>query len=273
MKSNLYLIVIFSVCLLSLTNHQLYAETPQQPEKYVVGLAFYHQSLVVGELSTFSGSYDLFVSVPVSDNTKIYAIMPFTNYSRRDKAQESYSGIGNLILGVKYLFGETKNNSIKCGIALPTIGNDSESKKANLYSAKSRIYDLDKFVPELTTLSAEFHCKYPLYENYFAGGGTGMKLYLWTGAGSQDAELFLPFNVFIGYEKLELIRATATFKGIYFLTNEHGDFADNFMNILQLKVSYPGTTIEPGLFLESPMNDSYEKWLDYNIGLFILVKL
>jgi len=274
MKSRYYFLVIYLIIFFSLLNFclPLEAETPQQQEKFSFGFSFYHTSLVVGELTTLSGTYELFAAVPVSNKIKIYGILPFSTYTPKSGAGETKSGIGNLVLGLKYYFGEKMNYLFKGGIALPTI-NENELIGANFYSYMSRFYDLEKFATDHTALFTEFQYKYAFDENYSIGAGTGLKLLIWTGSGSNDADLFLPFNVFFEYVKNEVIRFNATFKGIYYLTNENSDFGDNFMNILHVKISYPGRIVEPGLILESPMSDNYEKWLDYNIGLFILVKI
>lgn len=269
-----YLLVILTLFFLSLLNFSLplSAQNPEQQEKLNIGLSFYHSSLVVGELTTFSGSYELYTAVPVSSKIKIYGILPFSTYTPKSGAGETKSGIGNLLLGLKYYFGEKMNFLLKGGIALPTI-NENELIGANFYSYMSRIYDLEKFATDHTALFTEFQYKYPFDENYSIGAGTGLKMLLWTGSGSKGAELFLPFNVFFEYVKDEIIRCNATFKGIYYLIDEHGEFGDDIMNILHVKISYPGRIVEPGLILESPMSDNYEKWLDYNIGLYILVKI
>ncbi|TAL68972.1 MAG: hypothetical protein EPN82_08660 [Bacteroidetes bacterium] len=251
------------------------AQENKQLEKFDIGLSYYHPSFPSGAQSSFSGNFEIFAAFPVSNNMKVYGILPLSSYSMKSLylGDKSFSGIGNFIVGLKYLFGKKDNFLFKGGIALPTIGDNYDVKIANGFSYISRVYDLEKFTSDITSLFAEFQGKHIFEGNFFIGGGTGLRLLIWTGPGSHDAELFLPFNIFLGYEKTELIKFIAAFKGIYILTNENSDFGDNVMDLLQLKISYPGQTIEPALIIELPINDNYKKVLNNNIGFSILIRI
>lgn len=232
-------------------------------DRVQLGLRFMRPSLASdNDLSTFSGIYDVSVSLPVNERWSIDASLPYSRYSFGDN-DDSESFIGNTYAGMQYLMKDGDSSKIvSFGAYIPTAEKDLGHL---LFGVLTDNEDLFKYYPEALTLTGNF-----AYFNIKTGGARlgleiGPDLLIPTGDGD-DTEFYMHYGLTAGYQG-DRFAAITELMGIAILTGEGDEFSDHFVHSINFGLSYVSPHLLPGVFYKIYLKDEFRDLVDGVIGV------
>jgi len=268
MKKSLFLIIVAILCLSFSKGYAEETNINSQKEKFSIGLNFIHPVFNQNENFDFpSGIYELYGSIPIKENWDVLFIIPYSTYSL---GSESRSALGNITAGFKY-DSQTKDPLLFEGLlSLPTISKDD--RFVEILSVTD-FWNMPRHLWGGLIANAEIEKRYFNSNNLYGGFGFGNILMIPTAEDNNgDVEDYLKYFVKGGYEKMNSVGFDASIKGIFFLTSE-GDFENNFINMLNIGVSYKAEIFNPRLYFVLPIGDNYSEMIKHLIGLEIKVNI
>ena len=241
----------------------------QLNDQTAIGLMFTHPSFPTlpesTEFSITSGIYELYGIIKINENLRLIANLPYSTYSANSISK---SGIGNVSLGLKYLFGNNQNMTVSGLIYIPTSSDNDYI--ANSLSNEANLWDLQKYRFDITTIHLNFNIKAKNNKGLFYGGGIGNRLLIYTGkryGGDHDVDDIIEYFAGGGYEKINSIGWEIQFAGMYAATSESKDGSNNFVQLLKLGLSYHNESIKPKLFMVFPVGNVYSNMISNLIGI------
>ena len=235
--------------------------------KHSVGLSYAHICLPrnPSQISTFSGIYELEGNFWVSKTTKVKVSIPYTSFSYKynyyTTTEINSSTIGNVTLGIEQLFGKSLNTTISGGITLPSINEDN----AESFPIYADYINIHKYLPNSLTSYLNISSNSSKTEAVYGGGSFGFTLLIPTES-RNDSELLLNYKGTIGHED-ENIGLSASLLGMMIITEDNIELSDRFLNYANFEIHYNGEFLQPQIFCQLPLRDSFRKRIDLLLGL------
>lgn len=257
------LLIAFVVFLLS-TQFSFSEDPPTMTEKtkLVAGLNYTYIKFNLEEDFDFlSGIYELMIDVPINNKSSLTFLLPYSTYSLNG---QNMSGIGNLTVGIKHISESPNPLHVKAAVSLPTISD------RNLVVSYLSIADFWNFNYHLwggMTLDIDLEKRYNTGNGMFYGFGIGNFIAI-PKESEGETEDFVKFVIKGGYEKNNSIGFDVAFRGIFMLTQNN-----EFVNMLNLGISYKTDLINPRLFVVLPVGDNYSELIKNLLGFSIKFNL
>jgi hypothetical protein len=217
------------------------------------------------KLSTFSGTYDLWVSAPVGrTRANFVATVPFNAFSA--EGADGESGVGNIYIGTQARLGDSTDwgMNVSLGVFLPT----ASEKKASTHflGLLADIYELQRSSPQTLTIYGNFAYHYRQVGRGMFGVEIGPQLLIPTGELEGDAELFGHYGLAAGFP-LDHVALFAELLGVFIISEDVDDFGDRFTHSLAFGAQLTTSQVRPGLFYMLPLDDDFNDFLDGTLGL------
>jgi len=239
-------------------------------ERPQIGLRYLRPNFKAdNEMSTFSGIYDVTLSLPINDRWSIDASLPYTRFSLGEDG-DSESFIGNIYAGMQYISkAGNKNTIVSFGAYLPTAESDIEFF---LYGILTNYEDMFKYYPDAWTLYGNF-----AYFNIEKGGARlgleiGPDLLIPTGDADDDTEFLMHYGLTAGYQG-ERFMAAVELIGLAMITEDLDDFGDRFAHSISFGASYISPHFAPGVFYKLYLRDEFTDLVDGVLGVKLEVTL
>jgi hypothetical protein len=240
----------------------------QAENRTKVGLRFLRPNFAGNSnLSTFSGTYDLWVNAPVGGSRlNLVGAVPFNAFSADATDSEGESGIGNIYLGAQARLGNSTDMgmNISLGVYLPTASEKKED--AHFLGLLTNFHELQRSLPEVLTIYGNFAYHYRQINRGMFGFEIGPQLLVPTGELSGDAELFGHYG-FAGGFPLANVTFFAEVLGVFIISEDVEDFSDRFNYSLALGAQLTAARVRPGLFYALPMEQNFFAPTDGTLGL------
>jgi hypothetical protein len=217
------------------------------------------------QLSTFSGTYDLWVNAPIGGSRlNLVGAVPFNAFSA--EGVDGESGIGNIYLGAQTRLGNSADMgmNISLGVYLPTASEKKED--AHFLGLVANFHELQRSLPEVLTIYGNFAYHYRQINRGMFSFEIGPQLLVPTGDLSGDAELFGHYG-FAGGFPLANVAFFAELLGVFIISEDVEDFGDRFNYSLALGAHLTSAQIRPGLFYVLPLDQYFNNPLDGTLGL------
>jgi hypothetical protein len=265
-------LILLSVSVLGLCVPSLFAQNSimrqQSGDSPLFGMRYLRPSFNWGaDMSTFSGTFDLYCDVPVSSKISIVGDFPFSAFSF--KWRDSESGVGNVYLGFRNKMGspERSFSSVELGMWLPTASEDEND--LNALSIYGNYHELQRFIPNYVTVASKgsYH--------YRGGQGQGGMISIEAGPelliptdDNQDTQLFVFYGISGGYYTPDAVFLIG-FEGLYLATADTDDWGleDKWAHYLVLGAHLVDTKVRPGLFYMLPFDKDTEEVIDGTFGI------
>ncbi len=220
-------------------------------------------------LSTFSGVYDITLSLAVNEKWSIDAAFPYTRLAS-DENDFSESYMGNVYVGLQHISRNGNGSSIwSFGVYMP-MGDDDLTHL--IFGSLTNQEDMFKFWPNAWTLYGNF-----AYFNINKGGARlglelGPDLLISTGGNSDDPEFFMHYGLTAGYQGKN-IAAITEIVGLAILTEDPDEGGDRFMHSINFGLSYVSEHFLPGVFYKIYLEEENRELVDGVLGVNIEVIL
>lgn len=254
--------------LLALSSQSLPAQTflLQTPpeEKANVGLRFMRPNFKRDSgLSNESGTYDLYVNVPVSAKLNLVGSLPFTNIVT---TEESESDIGNIYIGMQTRSSSASphRTNVSAGAFLPTAPDDRFS--IFFLSLLTNYYELQRSFPNTLTLYGNFAYRYQQNNGAMLGLELGPQFLIPTKGDGGDAEILAHYGLRGGFQASH-VAVFAELLGLAFLSEEFEDFGDRFTHAVALGAQLTGLSVRPGIFYQIYLAEDLNEDIDGVLGV------
>ncbi|MBU1099349.1 MAG: hypothetical protein KKA84_03010 [Bacteroidetes bacterium] len=224
------------------------------------------------EFSTFSGSYDFSVNIPLSNSLNLSGNIPLivTKYDFGYQGNNKYdkNGLGNIYIGLqtKPDSSGVKKSFFSFGVFLPTA--DEQVSFNGLYND---YYHLLKFVPNIVGLYGNYSLHHIGEEGFIYGLEAGPNIFIPT-EGNGDTEIFVHYGFTAGY-KLSKVSLKAEFIGFAIITEDADNLSDRMINMFNLGLHYQGSVVSPSLFYKLYLKDALNNNIDGVLGLGVTVSI
>lgn len=234
------------------------------------GLKYMHPNFKT-DLTKFSattGMYEFYFKRNIKPGLSIVGSIPFTRYSEKTDFpgsvifETSASGLGNIFLGLMYKkdFSDTKSLSSTFGINLPTAKDE-----VSFIGYFANYYDMHKSLGDYTIVYTNFAFREIRSEGPFYGFEIGPQIWIFTGDGSGEGELFSRYGLTAGY-RFSKVAVSGELLGNAIISEGNIDFTDRFHHLVNFGVQLVNYRIQPGLFIQLPLNKDLKDVMDYVIG-------
>ena len=221
-------------------------------------------------VSALTGIYELSAGIRISDKIDLKFEIPITHISFENIPGETE--IGNIFLGIQARLGESlkKNESFSAGIFISSAAQDFSTV---LYGIFISPLDMQKYLSNELTIFSNYSIFKKFNNNFKLNGEIGPNIYIYTGKGNSNAELYLHFGFspgfyfsrfFINTELAELFAVTA---------DSDVDFSDRFINCLAAGFGWEGDIVRPRIFYTYTFNEFMSRISDGTLGLKLEVIL
>jgi hypothetical protein len=245
-------------------------QTPPE-EKANVGIRFMRPNFAEDSgLSTFSGTYDLYVNVPVGAKLNLVGSLPFSNVDTDRDAGESESDIGNLYIGLQARGGSssTHRTNVSVGVFLPTAPDDNFS--TFILGLLTNFYELQRSIPNTLTLYGNFAYRYHQTNGALFGLELGPQFFIPTGDDEGDVEIFAHYGLAGGFQASH-VAVVAELLGLGILSEDVEDFGDRFTHAVAFGAQLTGLPVRPGIFYQIYLDKDLNEDIDGVLGIKIEV--
>lgn len=234
-------------------------QTPPE-EKTQVGLRFMRPNFAGDAgLSTFAGTYDLYVNAPVSAKLHLVGSLPFSNFDSDRGSSES--AIGDIYLGVQARQGPS---NVSFGAFLPTASEDKFS--AFLIGLLGNFYELQRSLPNTLTLYGNYAYRYHHAEGAIFGLELGPQVFIPTESDGGDVEVFAHYGLAGGFH-FSHAALFAELLGVAVLSEDVGDFGDRFTHLIAFGAQLTNYPVRPGIFYQIYLDEDINDELDGVLGI------
>ena len=229
-----------------------------------VGLRFMRPSFDIPvDLSTFSGMFDLYASVPMSPRWSLLLDLPYVRYA--PDGYDSESAIGNMFLGVRFVDSlPNGSNAFTLGVAPPMA--DRDDAAVLLLSGVANYHEIYKYAVDYLTAYFAASLDRVMATGAFLDLEIGSMFMIYTGSGSADTEAYLRYAGSVGYRN-ELIELRGGIMGLFLMTEDMDEFTDKLWNDLMFKGSLVGGLFRPSIFYRLPLKEEIKETLNGDLGV------
>ncbi len=265
-RASVFLFVLIIVLLCGLCSGPVFAQTflleEQAQGKGQCSLRYMRPGFADDvEISTFSGIYDLAVSVSVRPGVHVVGSVPFivANYRHnRDR-----SGIGNIYLGIRhYRRGDTGRSSTESiGLYFPTVGTNT----LNWFGYLTNFQQQHKYLSKTLTLSGTY-----THRRIWQGGGLfgfeiGPDLWIPIESEHRDGEILLHYGLDGGF-RMDRLTIVLEVIGLALVTEDWDDLGDLVKHAAVLGAQWDGGWFRPGVFYQLYLEDDLRDRVDGVLG-------
>ncbi|MDZ7288982.1 MAG: transporter [candidate division KSB1 bacterium] len=217
------------------------------------------------ELSTLSGTYDLFVNVPVSSKLNLVGALPFTTVAFG--GEDSESGIGDIYVGL-----QTRNHSstasrmgLSVGVFLPTASEDKEM--TNFFGILANYHELQRSLLNTLTLYGNLAYRSTQPGGALFGLEFGPQLFIPTkDTDDRQVELFAHYGLAGGF-RLSNVAIFGEFMGLFIATEDFENFGDRFTHSIAFGAQVTDNAVRPGIFYQIPLDEDFKEFIDGILGI------
>lgn len=256
------LLVILSLQMLSA---QTFIFQDQAEDRTKLGLRFLRPNPADEDnLSTFSGSYDLYINAPLSSRLNLVGSIPFNSFAA--EGEDSESGIGNVYVGLQTRSDNSaeKGMNLSLSVFLPTAS--EEKGEAHFTGVFTNFYEFQRSLPEVLTVYSNFAYHYRQLGGGMLGVEIGPQLIIPTGQDGGDTELFGHYGL-AGGVSLAKVAIFAELLGVFIVTEDVEDFGDRFEHFVDFGAQLTGSVVRPGLFYMLPLHNDFQDIIDGTLGI------
>ena len=241
------------------------------------GVALEYRRLVHSDLDNvdlFSGAYFLTGHFELRDRVQIVAELPWARIGSTEEdllgEEPSESALGNLYVG----FGRQARegaSGFDVGVRLPTASEDGDF--AAFYAHLTTVVDrIGAYPPETLSLIGGVGGSYVAAEHTELRGRLGLTYLHYTGEGDADGEAYARLTA-QSITTYEAVRLGAGLETLFFLTGDSGNAGERSLLGLVLNGGYDFGMVATGLQVHVPLDDDYQDFADFVLGLSVEVTL
>ncbi len=237
-------------------------------ERPQFGLRFLRPSFEYdSDLSTFSGVYDLTVTLPIDEHWSMDASLPYTRFASGDEDAESF--IGNIYAGLQHISMKGTGSAV---VSFGAYFATAEEDLGHLvFGVFTNYEDMFKYYPDAWTLTANFAYFKTSEKGARFGLQAGPDLMIQTGDGS-NTEFLIHYGATAGY-KAKWLLAAVELVGMMMITEDTDDFGDRFVHSIDFGASFVSKHFAPGVFYKIYLKEELSDFVDGVFGVDLEVYL
>ncbi|MEE9443065.1 MAG: hypothetical protein V3V99_10415 [candidate division Zixibacteria bacterium] len=254
---------------------QTFITTPPPENNTKVGFRFLHPNYKAKSyITTFTGTYDLYVNMPVSPKINLELKFPFSGIGYDSPYPiDSKQAIGNIYFGFQYHqpieeFQKFKGTIFSFGVNIPTA--DKDEWAPHYMGLICNEYEAQRILPEVFTISGNAAYWMLTGEPEDVGGYFGFELgpqlFIPTGDNNDDTELMMHYGLTMGLDAPN-VAIFAEFLGVFAVTSDVDDFGERFDHFVGIGMGITDFPVRPSLYYQIPLDDDLNDFLSGVFGI------
>ena len=265
------------------TSAQTFYLNPIPETTTTFGLRFMHAH-VKGSLdpSTFSGTYDFYLKVPVSEGLVFDFSLPYSSVSYfpgpdlygmpRSKIEQR--SLGNLYFGMHMTNqrSERTKSVLSIGFHLPTSSAKITNIEAISYGLLANLHQARRALPNTWTVYSSMAWWMETSRGNSFGGEFGAEAWVPVDGFNFDPDLFLRSG-FSASGRSRHFSFTTELMGLFMATGKADNLSDRLESHLAFGIGLRNYNVRPSLWYQIPLDDDISRVVDGVIGFQIEVSM
>jgi len=265
------------------TSAQTFYLNPIPEEDPTLGLRYLHANLQGNlEQTTFSGTYDFYLEIPLSDGLGFDFSLPYSRVSYfpgpdqfgMPRLKVEQSALGNVYFGMHFTnkLSEHTKSVLSMGIHFPSASDNYNSLEAVSYGMLANLHQMRRSLPDAWIVYWNMVWRIETSAGSILGFEFGPEAWIPEGGVHGNEELLCHYGFSVGAGTSHFTILTEIM-GLCMATEDFEDFGDRFDHHLAFGIGVRNYFIRPSLWYQIPFDDDTREVLEGVIGFQIEISL
>jgi len=219
------------------------------------------------EFTFYTGTYDLFLNMPLTSKYNIEANIPYAIGQLKDNDDDAIDNFGNIYLGLQSRISKNANKTsiLSLGVNLPTTSDNMKDISATFISILTNPTKMIKYYPNTFGLYTNYAKHIKNNNGSVFGFELGPEVFVPTGDNDNDVELLAHYGLKAGLN-VRKVTLFSELVGVVYLSEDFNEFGDRFLETVSIGGQWNGRNFKPGINIKRNLDDEITRTTDWILG-------